>query len=275
MLINGKPTHQIAAADRGLQYGDGLFETVAVVDGVPRLWERHMARLTLGEQRLGLPAQNKDLLLREALSLLEDDQQGVIKIILTRGQGGRGYRPPEQPRTSRLISLHDWPDYPAEWFNKGISLRICHTRLGRNERLAGIKHLNRLEQVLARSEWHDNQIPEGLMLDERDHVIEATQSNLFLLKSGRLLTPDLSKCGVAGVVRELVLELAKDLQMETAVSEIDLDQVKSADALFLTSSLLGICPVAKLDEISYDMHKIPSDLAARVQNLAIGPTGAD
>ncbi|MEN8166350.1 MAG: aminodeoxychorismate lyase [Pseudomonadota bacterium] len=270
MLINGVPTHQIAATDRGLQYGDGLFETIAVVNGSPRLWERHMARLRLGEQRLGLPPEDKERLLREILSLLEDGQRGVIKIVLTRGQGGRGYRPPEQPRTSRIISLHDWPDYPAEWFSKGISLRICATRLGRNERLAGIKHLNRLEQVLARSEWQDDKIPEGLMLDERDCVIEATQSNLFLLRYGRLLTPDLSKCGVAGVVRELVLELAKDLGMQTVVSEITLDQVKSADALFLTSSLLGICPVAELEECRFNIQKIPSALSARIRGLVMG-----
>lgn len=229
-----------------------------------------MARLAWGERRLGFPTQDKNRLLQEANSLLFDSPRSVLKIILTRGSGGRGYRPPATPQINRFLSLHDWPNYPSHWFTDGIKLRICNTRLGRNERLAGIKHLNRLEQVLARQEWDDPDIPEGLMLDEQGRVIEATQSNLFLLRGGVLNTPDLSKSGVAGVVRELVIEVAQEMGMKCVISTVSIEDLKSADAFFLTSSLLAICPVARLDDCLYDLRAIPQALRERVSSLALG-----
>ena len=264
---------QIPAADRGLQYGDGLFETVVMMQGEPLLWDRHMTRLEAGERRLGLPPENKARLRREVLSLTGDNSPAVVKIILTRGAGGRGYRPPVYPQVTRIVSLHPWPRYPAQWFSHGIRLRICSTRLGRNPRLAGIKHLNRLEQVLARQEWDDPRMPEGLMLDEQDHVIEGTQSNLFLLKGRRLITPDLSACGVAGVVRELVLELAAEFELTSRIAAVTLGELQRADALFITNSLLGICPVVALENRRFEIHKIPSALVQRVRNIALGPAG--
>jgi 4-amino-4-deoxychorismate lyase len=270
LLINGRPIDQIAAADRGLQYGDGLFETIVMVQGEPMLWDRHMARLEIGEQRLGLPPENKTRLRREVLSEVGDKSPAVVKIILTRGAGGRGYRPPVYPQVSRIVSLHEWPRYPAHWFSKGIRLRICSTRLGHNSRLAGIKHLNRLEQVLARQEWDDPKIPEGLMLDEQNLVIEGTQSNLFLVKGKYLITPDLSACGVAGVVRELVLEVAEELKLKSRIAAVTLGELQRADTLFTTNSLLGICPVVALEKRRYDINRLPSALVQRVRNLTLG-----
>jgi 4-amino-4-deoxychorismate lyase len=264
---------QVSAADRGLQYGDGLFETIAMAHGEPLLWERHMARLEVGERRLGLPQENKARLHQEVLRVAGDRSPAVVKIILTRGAGGRGYRPPVYPQVTRILSLHPWPRYPAQWFTQGIRLRICSTHLSRNHRLAGIKHLNRLEQVLARQEWDDPNIPEGLMLDETQHVIEGTQSNLFVLKGRRLITPDLSGCGVAGVVRELVLEVAAGLKLTTQIRAITLDELQRADALFITNSLLGICPVAVLENRRFDVQAIPDVLVQRVRSLALGPAG--
>lgn len=270
MLINGCPIEQISALDRGLQYGDGLFETIAVVDGEPRLWERHMSRLVMGEERLGLPAQNKDKLLEEALSLTTGKQRAVLKIILTRGVGGRGYRPSDTQSPTRILSLNAWPAYPSEWYGSGIRLRICSTRLGRNKALSGIKHLNRLEQVVARQEWNDPSIIEGLMLDEYQQVIEGTQSNLFLVKGKSLITPDLVHAGVEGVVRDLVLDTAEELGLKAMVMNITLDRLAGADALFMTNSLLGLCPVAHLEGHFFDIQKIPSKLTERVQNRCLG-----
>jgi 4-amino-4-deoxychorismate lyase len=273
LLINGRSIDQISAADRGLQYGDGLFETIAIAQGEPMLWERHMARLEAGERRLGFPTENKARLLQEVLSVVGDRSPAVVKIILTRGGGGRGYRPPVYPQITRIVSLHDWPKFPPRWFSGGIRLRICTTRLSRNSRLAGIKHLNRLEQVLARQEWDDPDIPEGLMLDDGNHVIEGTQSNLFLLKSGRLITPDLSTCGVAGVVRELALEVAAELGMQTSVAAVTLGELNRSDALFITNAVLGICPVAALENRRFELQKFPVVLMERVRHLALGPMG--
>jgi 4-amino-4-deoxychorismate lyase len=274
LLINGRSSDQIAAVDRGLQYGDGLFETISVIQGEPRLWDLHMARLEIGEQRLGFPPENKSRLWQEVRSLVvTDTRPQVVKIILTRGVGGRGYRPPVYPQVSRIVSLHAWPAYPRHWFTRGIRLRICDIRLGRNPKLAGIKHLNRLEQVLARREWDDPEIPEGLMLDEADHVIEGTQSNLFFLKGGRLITPDLTHCGVAGVVRQLVLQLAAGIGLLPTVTRVRIEDLYRADALFITNSVLGICPIARLENSHYDIKKIPCVLSERVRKLALGSTG--
>lgn len=270
LLINGNPTEKISVMDRGLQYGDGLFETIAVVNGKPRLWKRHMVRLARGEQRLKLPAQDKNKVLEEASSLISGQGRAVIKLVVTRGQGGRGYRPSSAPETSRILSLHPWPDCPSSWYEKGIALRVCRTRIGHSKILAGLKHLNRLEQVLARQEWDDPRIPEGLMLDENGHVVEGTQSNLFFLKDGLLFTPSLANAGVAGIVRELVLEIAKELGIDCRVTTVRLADVSSADALFITNSLLGICPVSSLAGKPFDIQLIPTLLTSSVHRHCFG-----
>ncbi|MEJ2590891.1 MAG: aminodeoxychorismate lyase [Candidatus Thiodiazotropha sp.] len=260
MLLNGLPADQIPLSDRGLQYGDGLFETLAVVDGIPRFWDRHMNRLARGETALGFPIIDKALLRREADEVCRSKTRGVLKIVLTRGSGGRGYRPPEPCEPRRILSLHDWPDYPERWYRDGIALRVCHMHLGRNRRLAGIKHLNRLEQVLARREWDDPEIAEGLMLDGRGNVISGTQSNLFLIDNGALSTPDLTYSGIAGIMREVIIGCAERLGLTVRIEAIDLERVKAAEALFVTNSLLGLCPVVSMDSHAYDIERISPSL---------------
>lgn len=264
MLLNGQPADRIPLTDRGLQYGDGLFETLAVIDGMPQFWERHMNRLARGEAVLGFTAVDKQLLRREADTLCHSRARGVLKIMLTRGSGGRGYRPPEPCEPRRILSLHDWPDYPEQWFRTGIALRVCSMHMSRNRRLAGIKHLNRLEQVLARREWDDPAIAEGLMLDERGSVISGSQSNLFLLDKGVLVTPDLTHSGIAGIMREVVIACAERIGLPLRVERIDLERVKEADAVFVTNSLLGLCPVASMEMHTYDIERIPRALRQAV-----------
>lgn len=143
-------------------------------------------------------------------------------------------------------------------------MRLCETRLGSNPSLAGIKHLNRLEQVLARQEWLNPEIHEGLMLDGENRVIEATQSNVFLLKDGVLYTPELSSSGVAGTVRRLVIELSNELGIPLKVEIITLQQLHGADALFLTNAIMGILPVKQFEERQYDPSLIPENLIQQV-----------
>lgn len=264
LLLNGIPADQIPLTDRGLHYGDGLFETLAIVESVPQYWDRHMARLERGEKALGFPITDKSLLRREANSLIQSTPRSVLKILITRGSGGRGYRPPETSEPRRILSLHGWPDYPDQWYRDGINLRICRARWSRNKQLAGLKHLNRLEQVLARREWSDQSIAEGLMLDERGRVISGTQSNLFLVHNGVLITPDLTHSGIAGIMREVVIEMAPHLGVQIQIEQIHLEQVKEADALFVTNSLLGLCPVASMEAQVYDIGRIPPQLRQAV-----------
>ncbi|MEJ2609527.1 MAG: aminodeoxychorismate lyase [Candidatus Thiodiazotropha sp.] len=265
MLVDGLPADQIPLTDRGLLYGDGLFETFAVLDGRPLLWQRHMARLQAGERAMGFPSSDKALLRREACQVCEGIGRGVLKIVLTRGSGGRGYRPSSQSQPRRIITLHPWPDYPQAWYTQGISLRLCDTRFSRQSRLAGIKHLNRLEQVLARAEWDDASIAEGLMCDEEGYLVSGTQSNLFMLQGDKLITPDLSQSGIAGVVRGLVLEQAENFALKPRIAMLRVNDLKNANALFVTNSVMGLCPVARFEAQRYDFKKIPPELLTLVE----------
>ncbi len=264
MLVNGERENRISANDRGFLYGDGLFETLAVIDGKTCLWRRHMARLQLGCERLGISMPDHEQLWVEAEQEIAGTGRGVLKIIVTRGQGGRGYRPPAAVNPTRVLQLTPWPDYPDAAWRQGITARICHTRLGTNPALAGIKHLNRLEQVLARAEWQDSAIAEGIMLDVDERVIEGTMSNLFMICGGCLVTPDLSRCGTAGVMRELIIEVAGRLALPVIIKDVYLDDLLQADALFFSNSLIGIWPVKSLQERSFSLQVIPPNLIQEV-----------
>ncbi|NJA05420.1 aminodeoxychorismate lyase [Methylococcaceae bacterium WWC4] len=245
-LLNGEPAHCIDPADRGLQYGDGLFETLEVRQGRPLFLDRHLRRLASGCRRLMIPMPDAGLLEAEALSFAAGREAAVLKLIVTRGCGGRGYRQPDVIQPTRLFSLHPYPDYPAHYQTDGIVADFCRQRLSSNATLAGIKHLNRLEQVLARAEWSDDSCQEGLMLDVQNYVVEGTMSNLFIVKNGVLLTPALTDCGVAGIVREWSLAFAAAEGLPSVEAAITVDQVLAADEVFVTNSVIGIWPVRRL-----------------------------
>ncbi len=206
--INGRRGTVIDCRDRGLQYGDGLFETMLVRRRRVRLLELHLDRLTDGckRLRLSIPAAAIE---REIILRARQCQDGVLKLIVTRGRGARGYRPTGDERCTRVLSQNPVPAAPA-----GIrTVRLCRTRLGINPDLAGLKTLNRLESVMARAEWRDARIWEGLMRDVEGSVVCGTMSNVFLRRGSTLMTPALDRCGVAGVMRRWVLEQAKELRL--------------------------------------------------------------
>ncbi|MHC1479214.1 aminodeoxychorismate lyase [Frateuria aurantia] len=239
-LIDGLVTDQLPADDRGLAYGDGLFETLWVEAGVPRLWHWHWLRLTEGCTRLGLGLPSEALLLDEIRKVAEGLPQAAVRFSLTRGSGPRGYAPPQAPCERRILSASAPPRWPAEVYTDGMHLHCCEMRWAMQPRLAGLKHLNRLEQVLARSEWSDPAMGEGLMLDTDGRVISATAANLFAVVDGRCLTPDLRRCGVAGVARAFLLSQFVDIE----VVDLSLDALGRASELCLSSSLRGVWPVA-------------------------------
>lgn len=247
MLINGQDSATLSAQDRGLLYGDGLFETLAVRNGAPLRWERHLQRLLLGCERLGIPCPDVGTLTVESLALCKGLERAVLKLIVTRGVGGRGYRSPTNVQPTRVLACHPWPDYPPGNATDGVRVRLCGTRLAQQPALAGIKHLNRLEQVLARAEWDDDEIAEGLLFDREDHVIEATGSNLFLVSAGQLVTPDLSDCGVAGIMRAMIIETAAKLGMSCSIRPVTRAELFDASELLLCNSLIGLWPVRQLD----------------------------
>jgi 4-amino-4-deoxychorismate lyase len=245
VLVDGRAQESVSVRDRGFLYGDGLFETIAISRGVPLLWEYHMRRLVRDARRLGIGVPDMEQLRREADHLIAGRERAVLRIVFTRGSGSRGYAAPADLSPTRVVSIADWPSHPSGAGDQGVCVRFCRTRLGRNPALAGIKHLNRLEQVLARAEW-ENGATEGLMLDDRDRVIEGTMTNVFAVRDGALVTPDLAESGVAGIMRELVLELAA-LQYTVRVEALTREQALVSDELFLTNSLIGVWPVNRLE----------------------------
>lgn len=250
--INGEAQTRIDVHDRGLQFGDGLFETLAVIDGRIMHWERHRARLIRGCQRLGLPEPSWQQLERELQAAAADLPQAVLKLLYTCGCSLRGYARPNDIRPQRVLLRSAWPAGLERHSPSGLRIIWCRHRLASQPRLAGIKHLNRLDQVLARAEWQDPQINEGLLRDQDGHVIEGVASNLFLVRNDVLHTPRLDNCGVAGVMREHLMASARAAGIEVMESCMDENDVTGADELFLCNSLMGLRPVAWLAGQRYE-----------------------
>jgi len=245
--VDGVPRDSVPVSDRGLAYGDGLFETIAVHNGKPLRWEGHWRRLEAGCVRLRIPLPDPVVVRAEIDALSAGRSRAVVKLILTRGPGGEGYAPPLQPEPLRIVLRRPWPAFRRE----ALRLRVCRTRLGNNPVLAGIKHLGRLEQVLARSEW-GNEYDEGIVLDVNGAVIECTASNLFLWsRDGVLRTPALDGCGVAGVMREAVMETATRLGIAVRVDRFGLEAVETAAGLFITNAVTGPRWVAQVGPWHY------------------------
>lgn len=248
--------------DRGLHYGDGLFETIRFVGAHAPLWDWHMQRLALGCGRLGLPAVDAVALARRAQTLAVVHAQSVIKLICSAGSGPRGYARPQplHPRVLAFASAY------APAAVRPLRVRWCQTRLALQPALAGIKHLNRLEQVLARSEWSDTAIDEGLMLDMQGQVIAATAANLFVRSEGRWLTPPVQACGIAGVARRwLIAEVgAAELPLEVATLE-------SAEACVLTNALHGPRQVGQLEQRHWEPDRQVQQLQQRWSALFCAP----
>jgi len=266
ILINGKQATTIEATDRGLHYGDGLFETIEIINEQPVFLTQHLLRLEAGCFVLKIPLPKKALLIDEVMQLCKNITHGVIKIMLTRGSGGRGYRQPEVIDSTRYIALHPYPNYPESCQEQGIVARFCATRLGLNPLLAGIKHNNRLEQVLARAEWQDD-YQEGLMLNIKGEVIEGTMTNLFVVKNQEVLTSHITDCGVKGIIRQLLLEPSRSLKYQIKETILSKEDVFHADELFVTNSVIGLWPIAQLEGKAYPVGKVTKQVMAYLEML--------
>jgi 4-amino-4-deoxychorismate lyase len=262
VLLDGVTGERLDPLDRGLQYGDGLFETIAWRHGRPRFVDHHLERLAAGCARLGIPRPPEARLVEEMAEAAGRDT-ATVKVIVTRGSGPRGYRPPVEARPRRIVAgFEAAPAAPGPW-----NARLCTTRLGRNPALAGLKHLNRLEQVLARAEWEDAGVQEGLMLDDLGRVVCGTQSNLFAVERGRLLTPPVDECGVAGVMRRNVLAWANCEGLDAAEVHLDAARLRAADEVFVTSALIGVRALASLDGLPLARGALSEELTAWLESL--------
>ncbi|MDT8370644.1 MAG: aminodeoxychorismate lyase [Gammaproteobacteria bacterium] len=258
ILVNGKPEDRIAITDRGLQYGDGLFETIAYRNGIAEFLQQHLERLLLGCEKLGINFTHVDRLKHEVTQICDDlaDNDAVIKIIITRGSGGRGYFANADIVATSIVSSHPLANYPEEHATNGVAVRFCQHRLSDNVQLAGIKHLNRLDQVLARNEWTDPAISEGLMSNADGNIVEGTMSNLFIVLGNKLITPLLTHAGIAGIIRARLIAIAQDYGLEFEQRNVSRSDITNAQELFVCNSVIGIWPVRSIETRSYPVGPI-------------------
>jgi len=245
-IINGSLNSAVSPLDRGLAYGDGVFRTLKVINGLPEHWPLHYQKLVADCGAIGIVCPSAELLMSDLQQLFSLEETAAAKIIITRGDGERGYTPPAITAPMRLLIKSAMPEYSQDNFIEGVNLHVCETRLTHQPKLAGIKHLNRLENVLARMEWNDPDIAEGVMLDMDNNVIECTSANIFARFGDVLITPDLSQCGIAGVTRQRILELAYSQNLKAKIETFNLEKLLSADEMIICNSLYGAWQVRLL-----------------------------
>jgi len=257
-LVNGELTKSLSVNDRGFNYGQGVFETIAVVNKKLIFWAEHYKRLVVGCNALGISVPVESGLKNDITCLINDScnkNAFVVKIIITRGDGERGYREPVKNDTNNVLILSNYPRYNKNYWSNGVSVKLCNTKLSHQQQLAGIKHLNRLEQVLARQEW-DDEFQEGLMFDELGNLIEGVMSNVFIIENKTVITPFIKYAGVKGVMRQIVMGLCESRGITYKEDDVSLERLLSANEIFLTNSLIGIWPVKNVENTMYPVGKI-------------------
>lgn len=252
---NGNAIEHIDVSDRGFQYGDGLFETVAIRDGEPRLWQYHMDRLSKGCEVLGIEKPADPALYEGVMGALSQSDvpsaYSVAKIIVSAGAGRRGYGRSTATAPTVLFGAFPASPPPVESFIDGLNLALCQTRLASNSPTAGLKTLNRLEQVLARSEFVDTGEFEGLTMDAEDNIICGTMSNVFFVTNNSISTPALDHCGVAGVMRRHVIEILRAQSIDAHIKTVNLTDLRNIDEVFVSNSQFGVMPVRSCGEMQW------------------------
>ena len=252
--INGKLTNKISIEDRAVQYGDGVFETIAAKDRSLAFWKEHYQRLNKGCKILKIKCPSEPFLKKEINKFIKktihirSGSRKVLKIIISRGIGGRGYNPPRNSKPTRILGVYDWPNYPDINVTKGIMMNVCKTRISIQPFLSQIKHLNRLDQIIARSEWQSKTIAESIMLDLNGNVIEGTISNIFGIKKNIFYTPIIKNSGVEGIMRGVILKLLKEKKEKYIIKKITLKELLKFDEIFVCNSIFGIWPVIKISK---------------------------
>jgi len=266
-LINGIAADYLSVDDRSIQYGDGLFETVLADKQQLFFWQQHYQRLHISAKKLNISCPEKKQLEDDIKKLMASNagvanNPAAIKIIVTRGTSQRGYAFDKRTHTNRIISISPIArNYSSLLTNTLTSgkLFLCEQQASINENLAGLKHLNRLENVLARNEWNKPYI-EGLMVNANQHVIEGSMSNIFAVDGKYLFTPDLMQSGVAGIMRDIIIQLAADSDIETVIRDITVDQLLEMDEVFICNSLMGMKSINQFLNTSYKQSTISQEL---------------
>ena len=243
-IINGKEQSNISIFNRNFQYGDGLFETCVVNNNQILFWEKHLSRLDIGCRKLKIKNIEEEIWLKDikkALSLTSK-KNCVLKLILSRGNSQRGYSYSDDILPVRVVIVSEMKNVQAK---ESFSLEYASSGYHSNPNLAGIKHCNRIEQILARSSLKRD---EAIMLDENQNIISVTQGNIYFIFGQSLVTPKLDRCGVIGSRRSLILELAESIELNVEQGNVSMNDAKKADEAFISNSIMGIQSVNSIEE---------------------------
>lgn len=268
--VNGQEQQSVSVFDRGLAFGDGLFETIRINQGAAPLLELHIARLLYGAAKLGIAVSQAQLLADIHIALAQSRQQPDsvwrLKYLLTRGDSDSGYTPSPRSQPTRIMHLLPYDAGLTRLMQQqGIKTCTCHWRLSQQPALAGLKHLNRLDQVKARQELVDSDCFEGLMRDQTGNYVEGTMSNLFAVaQDGELITASLDNAGVAGVMRKLVMETLAPALNKTCY-EADIHRMTDFREVFITNAMIGIVPVIAVDKTVFDIGPLTRQLQQQLQ----------
>jgi 4-amino-4-deoxychorismate lyase len=259
--VNSQFHNSVSVFDRGLSFGDGLFETMRVSGAQIPLLHYHLERLFSGARRLRINVNQDEVKtdIESALSLIKDQKETIwrLKYIVTRGESNSGYTPNPRGVPTRIMQMHIYDaGFSRLLQQQGIKTCTCQWRLSEQPLLAGIKHLNRLDQVMAKQECSDRDSYEGLMLDQNGRYVEGTMSNVFAVTTdGKVITPRMDHAGVEGVMRKLVIdELCKNNHIECY--EADINRMDEFSEVFVTNALMGIVPVVAVDQISFEIGPV-------------------
>ena len=239
--LNGNAVKEIAINDRGLLYGDGFFSTLKIVNGCIERWPLHLERISFSADKLSFPAVEIEQLQKELASFIEsqDRSDGCIRLTITRGSGERGYQAPDKPQISRILSWS--PLMNVDALQQGVTLNLdSRCQISINPLLSGVKHLNRLDQVLAQN-YKQVGCFDTIMLAD-DLIISGSKTNIYFHVNDRWVTPKLNKAGVNGTVRRWLLATQDDFHS----SSFGLDILKIADYCLVSNALIGIIPVTNI-----------------------------
>ncbi len=252
ILIDGKKQSKASIFNRNTQFGDGLFETCLVENKKLLFWSNHFERMKLGCDRLKISMIDETLWLsdiKKAFSLMKIDNC-IVKLVLSRGESLRGYSYKDNIRPIRITIVSELKKNNQD---KRFSLEFCNSGYNSNPKLAGIKHCNRLEQVLASASI---KVDDGIMLDENENVVSVTQGNIFCIQGNRLITPNLDKCGIEGTRRAVILKIAVDLGFDINIKNLSVAELLRSDEVFISNSIQGVGPVNQIEDFVYSKHKI-------------------
>lgn len=264
-LINGQPREMLDVRDRGIQFGDGCFTTARIVDGNIRFIDIHLARLRRDARRLKLNVSFWRALREEMVVLAQEVSRGVLKVIVTRGPGGRGYSTVGCRDAVRILSLAPWPAHYESLKQTGVRLVSSPVPLGRNPWLAGVKHLNRLEQVLIRMQLEQSTGDEALVLDSAGMLVECCAANLFWRQGERIFTPDVSQCGVEGTMRRYILRILREAGRPVLVVNEPPSALVTACEIVVCNALMPVLPVADVDGQPYTQRELFNFLSPRCE----------